>query len=449
MAINNIPAQGCDCTSLKLNLQIATGLGAITGDASAHGAFSAAVDMTQDRTLAALDPRDCSNKIYESDLVPGKWGVKLEYHTPDCTPIVEACTEFSCDPGAEATPTVETQNFVIDQCSMFGVTLSKDDWAESCCGVEEYYKEIANARAEGRQLGSGMQSIIDRAMNGIVRANREYSAKLVAERISNHFKNPISGIIPKLNEYVLDKLDAGAGYNHALDPATGLPVGDALAKVPVYYPQGVGCAIGSRVIDANAFRRYMEDWVRRHPNCSADRLVMIGGRAIQAMITEIGIASCCDDKGQNQAEIMRRATSFLTRFKFDSTIDAKFGEGTFFLVEENTLAFFWLTLWNDPRYNRPNDYRFNGGKYIDKIKGYRDVTVTNFGVGNCRDGMMALPYDTFFNTKQVLGCEENHKFNFQFKAEYGMWTRPAIGCADFNPRTGIYKFQLTDICPTV
>lgn len=447
MAIRNIPASDCTCDALRLNIQIATGLGHLTGDASSYGAFSAAMDLTQDRTLNALDPRDCSNKIYKVGATDN-YGVTLEYHTQDCTPMVEECKDWSCDPFASATPTSNVEQFEIDQCIGFGVTIKKDEWFDSCCGVEEYYKNIAMARMEGKATANFMQSTIDRAMNDIVRSNRMYEAKLVAEKMSMHFNNPSTGILKRLNEYVLDKLDAGAGYNHALDPATGDIVGDALAKIPAFYPQAVGCAIGAKQIDADALRRYMEDWVSRHPNCSTENLVMIGGYSIQALLREIGIASCCDDKGMNQAEVMRRATSYLSKFKFDSTIDAKFGDGTFFLVEENTLAMFWLNLWDSPLYNRPNDYLFNG-KYVEKIKGFRDVTTTGFAVGNCRDGYMSLPFDTFFNTKQVLACDENHAYNFQFKSQYGLWTRPATGCADFNPRTGIYKFQITDICPTV
>jgi hypothetical protein len=86
------------------------------------------------------------------------------------------------------------------------------------------------------------------------------------------------------------------------------------------------------------------------------------------------------------------------------------------------------------------------GKKIEKIAGYRDFATTTAIVGNCRDGNFPLTFDTFFHTKQNLECFENYKFNFQMRANYGLWTRPELICGNVPSRTGIVKGVLKDKC---
>jgi hypothetical protein len=163
------------------------------------------------------------------------------------------------------------------------------------------------------------------------------------------------------------------------------------------------------------------------------------------MFDQLGILACCDSNGVNKDAELRSALGTITRLYIDDRIDDKFEPGTFFIVENNSIAFFWLTLWNDPRY-RTNSWAMVNGKKVERIAGYRDFSTTTAIVGNCRDGNFPLTFDTFFHTKQTLDCLENPLFSFQFRAKFGIWTRPAVGCSDLNPMTGIYKGLLKDKC---
>ena len=444
MAVRNVPH--CDCDALKTNLMIAAGIGELVGDATRYGGFKAAVSMTQDRTLNALDPRECGSKIYE--VAGGNYGLTLEYHTQDCTPLTELLDySFDCDEGDKATPTTSNEQFEIDQNSGFNVTIDQDLWNDTCCDVEPYYRQIAEMRASGRASAQAMQDTINRAMDTIGRFDRTYNAKLVAERISHSMNAPVTGELAKMNEFVLTKLGDGKGYNHVKDIVTGDPVGDAIWEVPVLYSQDPLAPVGAKRIDTSTFRREMIRFVRSHPRCGAG-FTIIGGSKFEELYDQLGILACCDANGVDQGAQLRSALGFLGNLQIDDTIDDMYGDGSFFIVENNVLAFFWFTLFNDPRYRTANKTLITtatGRKWVEHIAGYRDSGVANFLVGNCRDGSTVLNYDMWFNTQQTLGCFDNPSFNFQFRSQYGMWSHPAIGCADMNPQTGIYQGQLVGI----
>jgi hypothetical protein len=275
--------------------------------------------------------------------------------------------------------------------------------------------------------------------------DRTYEAKLIAEKIQNHFNNPVTGKLAEINSYVLDKINAGAGYNHVKDVVTQDPVGINTWSLPVLFTQGAGCtSYGYKRIDPQTFRIEMQRFVRSHPRCGAGYTI-IGGYKFEELYAELGILDGVDSNGRNTGVELQRALGTMGRLQIDDTIDDKFGDGTFFIVENNVLAFFWLNLFNDSRY-RTENWAIMNGKKVEHIKGYRETSVTPFAIGNCRDGQTLLTYDTFFNTPQTVACLDNPVFNFQFRAEYGMWTHPATGCSDWNPTTGIYKCQLADIC---
>ena len=448
MALKNIPsAIECGCDELKVNMSLAAGIGADAGDANTYGAFQAAFDVSNSVLRSALDPRDCSNKIFlDASGVPK---VTLEYHLPDCTPIDDACEDgFSCDPAPQtATPTVQTQDFAIDQCSFFKLTLTPDDWAQTCCGLEEYYKQIAESRADGNLIHNTLRGIVQSALNDGSWDMYSYSARLLAERIQRTMNDPINGKLAQINEYVLNKLDAGAGYNYTTDN-TGAVVGTGTWTLPVLVPRFInGCATGEKVIDANGLRRILERFIAQHPNCGSD-FIVLGGDYFRELIGELGILSCCTPDGVNQDAALRRALGLLSNLIYDSQIDALFGKGTFFIIERGSFQFFWLNLWNDARYNQANKaYIKMGGQYkwLMKQQGKNDFGVTNFSIANCNTGGYGLGYDTFFNSPENTACE-NPTYNFHFMSQYGMWTRPQFDCGNYKGRTGIYKGLLVDAC---
>lgn len=443
MAVYNTPRVDCDL--LKVNLAMAAGLNEMAGNATRHGALKTALDQTQDRTLVALDPRDCSNKIYKNGAF---YGVQVEYNIQDCAPLATDCGDFTCDPGEVATPTSETQDFQIQQCAGFNISLTEQDWLDTCCGTEEYYRQVAEMISRGENNSARMQQIINQAMGDIGRFDRTYNAALVAKKIQKTMNAPITGQLAVMNSYILDQIAANAGYNPVSDIVTDDPVGTAVWNLPVLYSQSAGCPDAAKRIDASTFKREMTRFYRANPNCQSG-FTIIGGRKFEEMFDDLGILSCCDSNGVNKDAELRAALGFLSRLQIDDTIDDKFGSGTFFIIEDNVLSLFWMTLWNDERYNQANRFLITqaaGDKWVERVKGYRDATVTNFTIGDCRDGFTTLGFDTFFNTKQTLDCFENPAFNFQFRAKWDLFIPRAIGCADLNPRTGIYRGLLTDIC---
>lgn len=436
-----------DCDLLKVNLAIAAGIGDLAGSASRNGALRLALSQTQDKTLIALDPRDCSNKIHK---VGTDYGVALEYWLDDCAALTNTSADFDCAAGEEATPNSTTQNFAITQSSGFNISLTEKDWIDTCCGTEEYYREVADIISRGESSSAKMQQIINNSMSNFGSFDREYNAKLVSKKIQRHMNAPITGQLAVMNDYILDKLAASSGYNPVSDIVTGDPVGNATWSLPVLYSQGVACPSSAKRVDSATFKREMTRFYRANPNCQ-DGFSIIGGRKFEEMFDDLGILSCCDSNGVNKDAELRAALGFLSNLYIDDTIDDKvgFGDGTFFIVENNVMSLFWFNLYNDARYY--NNDRFlvtqaGGDKWVEKIKGYRDAGVTPFTVGDCRDGYTTLPYDTFFNTPQTVACLENPSFNFQFRAKWDIFVKDATGCAADNPRSGIYRGILTDIC---
>ena len=443
MAVRNVP-EICPAT-LQVNMSLAAGIGALQGDASRYGAFRLAVDATQDRTLTALDPRECTNKIYPSPTNPNKYGVQLVYPLPDCTPLADNCDEFDCTLGETATPTTATQNFEISECAGFNVSISMEEWEDTCCGTEEYHTQIADLMAMGNPMKPRLQGLINQAMQNIGTFDRGYNLSLITRKIADSLNRPVTGELWKINDKILDALNDGAGYNFAKDFVTGDAIGDGDWELPVLYNLGgPDCPLAGKAIDAAVFRLEMIRFVRNHPNC-ASGITLVGGSKFEEMFDQLGILACCDSNGVNKDAELRSALGTITRLYIDDRIDEKFEPGTFFIVENNSIAFFWLTLWNDPRY-RTSSWAMVNGKKVERIAGYRDFSTTTAIVGNCRDGNFPLTFDTFFNTKQNLDCFENSVFNFQFRAKFGIWTRPAVGCDSLNPMTGIYKGKLVDKC---
>lgn len=449
MAIHNIPTGvQFGCAELKVNMSLAAGIGAMAGDAATYGAFQAAFEMSNRAIHNAINPLDCANKIYlDSAGIPK---VTLEYHLPDCSPITDACaTGFDCTTGVGAAPSVVTQDFLIDQCSFFKISLTADVWENTCCGTEEYYKDIARARQEGGNLDSKLRAIVSRALDSGDWGMYEYKAKLIAERVQRHMNSPVTGKLAEINEYILDKLAANAGYNYTTDNA-GVIVGTTAWTLPVLVPRLVGSCTPSvnseKVIDADALRRYLERLRYKDPHCGTE-FIMIGGDYFRELIDEKGILSCCDDKGKDQGAILDRALGLLKNLVYDSTIDAKFGKGTFFLVKPDSIEFFWLNMFSNSGYLTPTKaFLKMGGTYRWLPKTHlNDFDVTRFNVGNCNTGGYGLGYDTFISTPALVDGCDIPEFNAQFMSQYGLWVKPALSCGDFTGTTGVLRGQLVDV----
>lgn len=448
MALKNIPsAIDCGCDELKTNITLATGMGALIGDATRYGAFRSVVSQMQDNTFrGALDPRDCSNKIFVDGTGIPK--VTLEYHLPDCKPITQSCAVFDCEPGESAAPTMVTQDFLIDQCDGFKLSLSPQEWADTCCGLEEYYRQIANSREEGRGLAADMQAIISRAIMGVATTDVSYQAKLVSERVANSLNHPTSGMLRKLEEYTFSKLDAGAGYNYVLQD-DGTPVGTGTWAIKALAPRTVnGCVTDNKGIVMDELRRQIERFVRQNPNCGTD-ITIIGGRAFEEFLYDLGLHGCCDTNGFDNAAVASRLAIYLRNIQISDVIDDLFDPNTFFIVERDSVAFFWYNLWSDPRYRTSQwakgYFGANGFSTLYQEKGLREFGTITTAVGNCRDGNFGLTFDTMMTTK-APECLTNRTFDFTMNARWGMWTRPAINCGDQIGRTGIYKAVLVDVC---
>lgn len=442
MAIHNIP-QVCP-TSLTVNLQLATGMQSLQGDASSYGALQAVLSQSQDRVVQALDPRDCSSKIWKNG--DGDFGVTLEYHLPDCVEMDTDCDDFTCTSGETATPTTDTVDFAIQQCNTFKTTLSFKDWDNMCCDVAPYYNQVLDARREGKAVAPIMQRAINELMT-TGSFDRLYNAKLLSEKIYNTMNAPQTGILYKMNNHSLEKLKAGAGWNWYVDPITGDPVGTGDWELPVLTTNIEGTVpYGFKRIDPNLFRLFMEDFIRRHPRCGQG-MTLIGGSIFAKLLAEVGVQAGLDQAGVNQAEVLRRALGFLGQFVQDDQIDAKYGDGSFFLLENDVATMFIFNLYSNPMYNTPNAYYWEQtGKMVEKIKNFRDVGTLPITVGNCRNGNMTIPFDMFIHTPHVstLGCTDNPTFNIQAKVRYEAFTRPAFGCDNMNPTTGIYYGKLVD-----
>jgi len=449
MAIRNVP-EICP-EALTVNLQLATAMGSLQGDASSYGALNAVLSQRQDNVVAALDPRECTNKIWKT--AGNKFGVTLEYHLPDCTEIDTDFAEFSCTTGEDATPTSDTVDFEINHGAAFQLTATKKDWADTCCDVEPYYEAVLNARATGgsQAAAAAMQRSIDQLMSSYGSFDRMYNLKLLSERVYNTVNAPTTGILYKANDHALTKLKAGAGYNWAVDPLTGDAVGTDTWELPVL-TSSISASdpslipYGLKRIDANLFRLLMEDFIRRHPRCGQG-MTMVGGSIFRKLIAEVGIQAGIDLNGTNTAAVLQRALGFLGDYVQDDQIDAKYGDGSFFLLENNVATMFWLTLYGDQRYNNEREYYWGAtGKMVEKVKGYRDAGVMPITVGNCRNGSLTLPMDMFIQTPHIstLTCDTNPSFNIQANARYEVFTRPAFGCSNMNPTTGIYYGKLVD-----
>ena len=400
MAIHNIPSGvRYGCADLRVNMSLAAGIGATAGDAATYGAFQAAFEMSNRAIHNAINPLDCANKIYlDGSGIPK---VTLEYHLPDCSPIVDACaTGFDCTTGISAAPSMVTQDFSINQCSYFKLSLTADDWANTCCGTEEYQKDIARARQEGGNIEPKLRAIVSQALDSGAWSMYEYKAKLIAERVQRHMNDPINGKLAEINDFILDKLNANLGYNYTTDNA-GAVVGLNPWTLPVLVPRIVGSCVpgptSEKVVDADALRRYLERLRYADPNCGTE-FILIGGNYFRELMDEKGIISCCDDRGKDQGAALDRALGLLKNLVYDSTIDAKYGAGTFFLVKPNSIEFFWLNMFSNPGYLQSDKaFMKMGGAYKWLPKTHlNDFDITRFAIGNCNTGSAGLAYDTFF-----------------------------------------------------
>ena len=432
MPLNNVPIVDANCRTLTVNLELAGLMGSLSGDASRYGAFKSVIAATQDDTLAGLDPMRCANII--SEVATGKYGVNVEYEVPDCTglTVIEDCSEFDCTAGATATQTMTRFPFEIDKCVKFKVSIEKKEWYKTCCGLEEYYTEIANSNQKGSALQGEVKSLITKMQRYTSMPNIDLNTALVAKKIHRELNKPLTGVLAKINKYVINRLDANMGYNHIKD-ALGVPVGVNLWEMPVLVPNNPNCPPSETRIDQAAFRQTMAKFVREHPRCETG-FTFIGGEKFLQLFDEAGFTTCCDTSGVNQAQLMQRALGFLSNFEYDSTLPADEG----YIIENNSMAFFWLNLYANPLYKG-----LVNGKRLSEVPGLRTFGVTGIPVGNCRNGQMNLTFDTFINATP-FECLTEPSFNVQFRSQYGLFIPPAYGCD--NPTTGIYKFKLSNIC---
>jgi hypothetical protein len=418
--VRNIPQMTCD--TLNVNLILAGSQAGMSGSAKRFGAFQAAVDTTQDRTLNDLDPRECEGKTHK--LASGKFGIDIVWENPDCAPADDDFCDFDCTLGQLSAPTTTKTTFEIGECAGMNLNIPNKDWFDSCCGLEEYYTKVLEARAMGR-TGRDIQNLIQDMTQSSAFETR-YSSLLVAEKIKTTLAKPVTGTLAKINSYVLGKLSAGAGYNHVLDTVTGLPVGNATWNLPVLFTQNIGnCPSPIKRIDPNTLRTEINKFLRLHPRCG-NRFAIVGGSRFIEMFDQLDVA-CCSSDGINQANAIRGVMGFMANFYVDDSLLPD----VFYIIEENSLAFFWLTGTRKPLAD------VNGMGGITRYSGKISVPISN-----CRDNGMNFLFDTRLHAN--VTCETDPNFNIQMLADYGLWTRPAIGCD--NPQTGIYKCLLTDIC---
>lgn len=414
------------CDNLKINLQLA-GINGFSGSAKRYGAFQAAVDTTQDRTIQNLDPRNCVNHVNIVEVASGgngnrpRYGATIKWETPDCNEYTDTCGAFTCTDGEASTPTTSETVFKIDECVKMNINIPYKVWKDSCCGVEEYYTKIINARAKGA-TPRDLQSLIN-SLAGTTLYNRAYETRLVAEKLNT----TLVGRFGDINTYVLAGLAAGKGYNFVPDAYTGAPVGNAVWEVPVFeLPEAGYVARFDKVINPEAFRLELQRFVDTHPNCSQG-ITIIGGRAINNMLGTLDMR-CCDSTGINQAQAIRKVMGIMANYYMDDTIDVLYPNGTFFIIENNSLALFWLALQTDPA-RRKED--------IQGISGiFRQFSTLSVPVSDCRNDGMLMTFDSLLTAK-VATCLDDVAFNLQLRAEYELFTMPAIGCV--NPRTGIYQ----------
>jgi len=67
-------------------------------------------------------------------------------------------------------------------------------------------------------------------------------------------------------------------------------------------------------------------------------------------------------------------------------IDAKYGDGSFFIMENNVASLFWLSLYGDSRYNNEKAYRWGDGTMVEKLANNRDAGVLPITEDNSRNG---------------------------------------------------------------
>jgi hypothetical protein len=430
-ASNFVPT--LDCDALKVNLQIDGIMNGLSGAAENYGAFRAAVAITQDKTVNGVDPRDCSNKIH-TVTVEGDdyYGVNIQWHTPDCDVFTNNTAAFTCAAGETSTPTESATVFAIKEHLGANMTIGYKDWLDSCCGVEEYYRKVVEMRDKGN-TGGQIASMINGVSTQPIK-ERSYEIGLIAEKIKRTMDAPITGQFAIMNEAILNKINDAAGYNHVKDATTGVPVGNAVWEVPVLYSTSPGCPDLLKRIDTEAYRREMTRFIRTNPRC-ATGFSIIGGYKFLELEDERGSQAGIDQYGVDKAYNLQKALGLRGNFYLDTTIDDVFAPGTFFIVEDNSLALFWLALHED-RNRRLST--LNGQNGYHRSMGLMTQTFRN-----CRGDAANFLFDTFISAR-TASCLSETVYDFQYRARWDLFTRPAVGCD--NPQTGIYAGLLTDVC---
>lgn len=413
------------CDTLNVNLMGAN----FSGNAKAYGAIQLVTDITQDSTIRDIDPRQCSNYINKR-AGSAFYGLDLTYELGDCTPLPTDCNDFHCDPITNvATPSTQTDFFEITQCMFMEINIPYKDWLDSCCGVEEYYEMVVEARRQGN-LGSQIERYIYDIQGR--QKDRRYEAALVAEKIQRTLNGP-GGKLEQMNTYFLSKIQGAAGYNYVTDVVTGLPVGDATWELPVLYPLTAGCATSQMIINPNLLRIELDRFVRMHPECT-NGFSIIGGYKFNDMFGTVDML-CCDSSGFDQSAAIRKVMGMPFNYYLDATIDTLYAPGTFFIVENATLAFFWLNLFDDPK-RRLTDQDMSG---IHRRSGQVSVPMSN-----CRTNGINLKLDAMLFSK--MDCLTEPETSLQMKAQYELWVKPRKGCVGEDVPSGIYQALLTPVC---
>ena len=144
---------------------------------------------------------------------------------------------------------------------------------------------------------------------------------------------------------------------------------------------------------------------------------------------------CCDSSGFDQSVAIRKVMGMPFNYYLDATIDTKYAPGTFFIVENDTLAFFTFNLFDNPA-RRLTDTDMSG---IHRRSGQISLPLSN-----CRTNGINLKMDAMiFGQVECLTEPVN---SLQLKFEYDLFVKPRKGCpGEFVP-SGIYQALLVPVC---
>ncbi|MGL5078110.1 MAG: hypothetical protein ACRDBG_20095, partial [Waterburya sp.] len=260
----------------------------------------------------------------------------------------------------------------------------------------------------------------------------DYNFSKLAEPIHRELVSP-TGKLSQVNDYILTKMALASSQGQ--NPVTGLSTPWELACL---YSQTPNCPAESNQIDAATLRRKFGEFFYKNPHC-VNGVTLIGGYAFQALADEAD-ELCCSDKGYNSGVSAAKVFGYFDNVIMDDYIDTKFGSNSFFLVENNSLALFWLALYEGEGLAlRPKD-----------IQNVRTSGVLNVPFRNCRNPQgTTLKFDMRGVTKMPTAenCNDEIEYTVKLRAQYGVFTKPNLSCD--TPHTGIYQGVLTSICPPV